>query len=120
MAPLESVLEAPGSRAPSRAAVERRREPQEVGEPEPRQPARFRVTDVISRRVLVEDADVRTTVDTLQGARSIADVSIRVREPESGEWRLLTLAESKLLWSFRERLRKRAEGSAGKRQAFQK
>ena len=57
--------------------------------------------DVMSRRVLVEDADARGAVQALRGIRSVVDVSIYVWAHDEDEWRPLTLAEKKLMWSFR-------------------
>lgn len=43
----------------------------------------------------------REAVDALGAVRSIVDVTVYVREPESGAWRLLTFDEQRLLWSHR-------------------
>ncbi len=69
-----------------------------------REPARYRVIDVLSATVLAEDVNVREAVQALEGARSVLDVSVYVWAPERGRWRLLTLAERKALWAFRGRL----------------
>jgi hypothetical protein len=69
--------------------------------PPPRRPRRFKVMDVMSRRVLVEDADARGALQALRGIRSVVDVSIYVWAHDEDEWRPLTLAEKKLMWSFR-------------------
>lgn len=57
--------------------------------------------DVMSRRVLVEDADARGALQALRGIRSVVDVSIYVWVQDEDDWRPLTLAEKKLMWSFR-------------------
>jgi hypothetical protein len=56
---------------------------------------------VMSRRVLVEGADARGALDALRGIRSVVDVSIYVWDSSEDDWRPLTLAEKKLMWSFR-------------------
>jgi len=66
----------------------------------PRRPARFKVVDVLSRRVLAEDAGTRQTVDLLAGVRSVVDVRVYLRDPESGDWRPLTLRETKILFGL--------------------
>jgi hypothetical protein len=70
---------------------------------EPMGPRRFKVVDVMTRRVLAEDADTRTTVDLLEGVRSIVDVSIFVWERGPGRWQELSLREKQMLWGFRGR-----------------
>jgi hypothetical protein len=42
-------------------------------------------------------------VDALEDVRSIVDVSIFVWEPSAERWRMLTFAESRLLWDYRGR-----------------
>jgi hypothetical protein len=66
-------------------------------------PRRFKVVDVMSRRVLAEDADTRTTVDLLEGVRSIVDVTIFVWERGPARWQELSLREKQMLWGFRGR-----------------
>jgi hypothetical protein len=101
MVPLEKVLQKPGSE-PERVSVLRRRpEPRPAPPPQPRQPARFKVVDVMTQEVLAEGADARATVELLEGIRSVVDVSIYIREERAGEWRLLPHGDQKLLWSFR-------------------
>jgi len=66
-------------------------------------PLSFKVVDVLGARVLGENIDARAAVELLAGMRSVLDARIYVRQPTSGRWRLLTLAEQKTLWSFRPR-----------------
>jgi hypothetical protein len=103
MVPLEKVLEQP--RTDERILrIPRRKDAEEAGEPaapEPREPYRFRVIDVMTRRVLAKDVDASATVDVLGGVRSVVDVAIDVWDPETGEWRRLTLDERKKLWKHR-------------------
>jgi hypothetical protein len=75
----------------------------------PPQPLRFKVVDVMSSQVLAEDADVRETVEALEGKRSVIDVRILRWEPRRERWRLLTVGEAKALWAFRGRLSSTAD-----------
>jgi hypothetical protein len=70
---------------------------------EPKLPRRFKVVEVTTRRVLAEGADLRTTVDLLEGVRSIVDVSIQVWEPKADRWQQLTQREAHMLWDMRGR-----------------
>jgi hypothetical protein len=70
-------------------------------EPEPRGPRRFKVVDVMTRKVLAEGADARTTVDLLRDVRSIVDVAIYVWEEKAGKWQQLTQREARMLWDLR-------------------
>lgn len=105
MVPLEKVLGKPVSRGERLArtgrpgpAPPRRTEPEK-----PKRPARFKVVDVMSRKVLAEGADTRATVGLLEGVRSVVDVSIYVRQGEDEGWRKLPLREQKRLWAYRGR-----------------
>jgi hypothetical protein len=71
--------------------------------PEPKLPRRFKVVDVMTRKVLAEGADTRTTVDLLAGVRSLVDVSIYVWEEKAGKWQGLTQREAHMLWDLRGR-----------------
>ena len=71
--------------------------------PEPKLPRTFKVVDVMTRRVLAEGADTRTTVDLLEKLRSLVDVSIYVWEEKAGKWQQLTQREAHMLWSLRGR-----------------
>jgi hypothetical protein len=101
MVPLDRVLE---KRAPSNEPffVPPKRKPREPAPPEPRAPRRFRVVDVITRKLLADDAPVRETLEALNGVRSNVDVHVFVWEPKGERWRLLTLDEQRLLWDRRE------------------
>jgi hypothetical protein len=68
MVPLEKVLRQPGSTV-ERSFVTPKARRRPVQAPEPRPPRRFKVVDVMSRQVLAEDADARTTVDALGAVR---------------------------------------------------
>jgi hypothetical protein len=70
----------------------------------PTPPRRFKVVDVVTREVLAEDADARTTVGVLEGVRSIVDVTIWVWQPDAERWRMLPLEDARALWNYRGRL----------------
>ena len=104
MVPLEDTLAKPekpftpiAPRLPARAP--------ELKPHEPRRPRSFRVTDVLSRRILAENADARGTLDLLAGTRSIVDVTIDVWDPKAGRWRRLAHGEKSTLWNSRHRPR---------------
>src|SRR5436305_8576459 len=98
--PLSKVLKKPGSSESVPGFVFHKLEPRE-DEPEPAQPHRFKVTDVMTREVLAEDIDARGAVEALKNIRSIVDVVIHVWEPDSERWRLLTFGETRALWEHR-------------------
>jgi hypothetical protein len=83
------------------AIVVRERKPREKPAPEPAGPRRFKVVDVMTKRVLAEDAGLDATVELLEGVRSIVDVSIHVWEPKAARWQELSLREKRMLWGFR-------------------
>lgn len=104
MVPLEQVLKKPSPADDRILPIPRRKDADEVHEPEapmPREPHRFRVVDVMTRQVLADDVDARATVAVLEDIRSVVDVLIDVWEPDAGDWRRLTLGEQKSLWGFR-------------------
>ena len=74
------------------------------GAAQPRAPRRFKVVDVVTREVLAEDADLRSTIGVLQDVRSIVDVTIYVWQPEREQWRMLSLDDARTLWNYRSRL----------------
>jgi hypothetical protein len=100
MVPLERVLKKPGSEEVA-VRVLPRPKPRAPKPPEPRQPRQFKVVDVMTREVLAEGADLRTTVKLLDDIRSIVDVTIWVWQPEAERWRMLTLEEARSLWEYR-------------------
>jgi hypothetical protein len=104
MVPLEKVLRkpAPGSRHVSIAPKPKpRTAPGAAEEAGPKAPRRFKVLDLMTRRVLADGASARATVDVLEGIRSIVDVNIYVWEPKTESWRQLFLSEKQVLWGFR-------------------
>ena len=103
MVPLDRVLKKPASE-PEAVRVLRRPEPPPPKPPEPRGPRRFKVVDVMTREILAEGADTRTTVRLLEDVRSIVDVTIWVWLPETERWRMLTFDEARSLWDYRGRM----------------
>ena len=81
--------------------VVRERKPKQPRAPEPAGPRRFKVVDVMTKRVLAEDSPLDSTVELLDGVRSIVDVSISVWEPKARRWQELSLREKQMLWGFR-------------------
>jgi hypothetical protein len=100
MVPLEKVFEDP---SPGRAPILAPEAPKRVEPPAPRAPWRFRVVDVMTRRVVGDHLDARATVDLLKNFRSVVDVSVYAWDQTGAYWRPLTLAERRTLWSFRDR-----------------
>jgi hypothetical protein len=103
MAPLRPAA---AERAQERALalVELKRPARPAREPRSPRRTRFKVTDVMSGRVLAEDVGVRDAVRALEGMRSALDARIAVRSSESGRWRLLGLERRRELWSMRGRV----------------
>ena len=100
MVPLDKVLKKPAPHGEP-VFVPPKPRPRPAAAPEPRQPRRFRVVDVVSGRVLAEDVDARATVRALEGVRSVVDVRVYVWQPKAGKWRLLSMGEQKALWARR-------------------
>jgi hypothetical protein len=100
MVPLDRVLKKAGS-DPDQLRVLPRPKPRAPRPPEPRRPREFKVVDVMTREVLAEGADLRTTVKVLDDVRSVVDVTIWVWQPEAERWRMLTLEEARSLWEYR-------------------
>jgi hypothetical protein len=100
MVPLESI-ERKDEPKPGRMWVPPKRRPREPEPPKPREPRRFRVIDVVTREVLADGADLRTTLDVLAGVQRRLDVNVSVWEPEDERWRLLSLAEQDAVWRRR-------------------
>jgi len=78
-----------------------KRRPREPQPPAPRPPRRFRIVDVVTRELLADGADVRTTLAVLGGVEHVHDVTVSVWEPEDERWRLLSLAEQDIVWQRR-------------------
>ena len=97
MVPLESVLKKGSDSVPGFALPDLKPPP----EPEPRKPRRFKIVDVMTRRVLAENADARATLDALRDVRSIVDVTVYIWEPDAERWRMLSFTETRALWDRR-------------------
>jgi hypothetical protein len=100
MVPLDSVVKKPAATG-ERLFVPPKRPPRAPKDPAPPTPRMFKVVDVTSRAVLAEGTGARATLDVLSTVGSIVDVHVFVWEPKRGRWRLLTLAEQRLLWERR-------------------
>ena len=97
MAPLEDVLEKPGSRKGITSYARKRRKRQATETPEPKAP-RFKIVDVLTQQVLAEGASTTEAVDLLKGVRSIVDVRMYIWDDRAGKWRLISSALEKDLW----------------------
>ena len=102
MVPLERVQHRGSNSVPG--FVFPKLKPPEPSSREPKAPRRFKVVDVVTREVLVEDADARETVGVLENVRSIVDVTIWVWQPEQERWRMLSLEDARAIWEYRGRL----------------
>jgi hypothetical protein len=100
MVPLDQV-ERRERTEPKRLWVPPKRTPREPTPPEPPAPRRFRVIDVLSRQVLLQDGSVRETLALLAGIKRMHDVTVYVWEPGDDRWRLLTMAEQRVVWARR-------------------
>jgi hypothetical protein len=100
MVPLDRIQRKPGADAVPGFALPKLKPPAPPA-PEPAAPRRFKVVDVMTREVLAEDADARTTVEVLGKVRSLVDVTLWLWEPTRERWRMLTLDESRALWEYR-------------------
>jgi hypothetical protein len=97
--PLEKIQRRPPAE-PERLYVPPKARPKAPPEPLPKEPHRFKVVDLMTREVLAEDVDARTTVEVLGGVRSIVDINLYVWRPDRHDWRLLPLEDKRALWEF--------------------
>ena len=111
MVPLERVQHKSGSNSVPGFALPKLKPPAPAS-PAPRAPRQFKVVDLLTRQVLAEGADARTTVSVLEGVRSIVDVTIWVWQPEAERWRMLSLEEARALWDYRGQLGNRDDLAA--------
>ncbi len=105
MVPLEKAHDGAARNGHGVVVVQERKPPPEKP-PAPRLPRRFKVVEVVSQRVLAEGADTRTTVELLEGRRSVVDVSVYVWEDQRQRWQQLTQREKQMLWDLRGRERR--------------
>ena len=87
--------------APGRMWVPPKRTPRAPEPPKPRPPRRFRVLDVVTRAVLLQDGSVAETLALLGRIERINDVNLYVWEPDDERWRLLSMAEQRVVWERR-------------------
>ena len=87
--------------APQRIWVPPKRSPREPEAPKPRPPRRFRVIDVVTRAVLLDGGSVAETLALLGGVEHMNDVNLYVWEPDDERWRLLSMAEQRVVWDRR-------------------
>ena len=99
--PLEKVLDRGAGRSDRISVARRRRDRRRDPAPEPRQPPRFRVVDVMTQEVLADGADTRTTVELLRRTRSTVDVRVHVWDESAERWRLITHRDQAALWKLR-------------------
>jgi hypothetical protein len=69
-------------------------------EPPARTARRFRVVDVLSAQLLVDDVQAPAAIAALRLLRKPIDARVYVREQDEERWRLLTLGETRALWEF--------------------
>jgi hypothetical protein len=100
MVPLEKLQQKLASKGVSPVMAPKPK-PRVAPAPAPHEPWKFKVVDVVSRRVLAEDTDVRATLEVLGGIRSIVDARVYLWIPAEERWELLTLDQRKLLWDLR-------------------
>ncbi len=98
MVPLDSVLQSGAKSVPGFNVGERKKV---EAEPRERPAHRFKVVDVMTRRVLADDVGARDAVAALAKVRSVVDVSIAVWDAEAERWRQLSFAERRALWDHR-------------------
>ncbi len=92
MVPLEKAQERPASAEP--VFVPRERAPvDESRAPEPVEPRRFRIVDVMTRRTLLDGASIRDALTVLREVRSAVDVNVYVWEKDRQRWRPLAFEE---------------------------
>ena len=99
MVPLEKERDAGGKDEPQFAVPRPRDRSADV--PAPKAPPRFRVVEVMTERVLADDATTREAVAVLGDVRSVVDVKVSVWHEARRRWRLLTQREQKALWEHR-------------------
>jgi hypothetical protein len=100
MVPLKSAE--PGPTQAEKLAFKpppRRRKPADAARP--RRPRRFKIVDIMTRRVLAEGVGLRTALDVLKDVHSVVDVTIYAWQPDARRWRPLMLDERRALWERR-------------------
>jgi hypothetical protein len=98
MVPLERTTKRSSTSEP--VFVPRKPRPRTPEAPGPRAPRRFRVVDVMTRQLLVDDARAAEAVEALRRARSIVDVNVFVWNEDGERWRMLTLPEQRTMFDL--------------------
>jgi len=98
MVPLERVIKRSSPAEP--LTVPRKPRPRPPEPPTPAAPRRFRIVDVMTREVLVDDASARQAIDELRRVRSIVDVDLYVWQQERDRWRMLRSSERRTMWEL--------------------
>lgn len=98
MVPLESVEKRSSVVEPVFVPRKPVKPVQESSAPDPRQPRRFKVVDLMTQQLLAEDVAAHEALDVLTQARSIVDVNVYVWQEERERWRPLTFAERRVMW----------------------
>ncbi len=80
--------------------IGREQAPTDEPAPTPRPAPKFRVVDVMTRQTLADDATTREAATVLKDIRSIVDVNVYVRRGPDELWRLLPLADLRVLWEL--------------------
>jgi hypothetical protein len=101
MVPLERLQEKLASKG-VRPVIAHKAAPRPAAPAPQRERWKFKVVDVMTKRVLAGDVDARATLEVLRGVRSVVDVRIYVWRPQEEEWELLTFDQRKLLWDLRD------------------
>ena len=94
-------FEHPEEPKPAKVWVPPKRTPREPEPPKPRAPRRFRALDVVTREVLLDDGSVAEMLEMLREVEHVNDVNLYVLEPERERWRLLSMAEQRVVWERR-------------------
>ena len=94
-------FEHPEEPKPAKVWVPPKRTPREPEPPKPRAPRRFRALDVVTREVLLDDGSVAEMLEMLRAVEHVNDVNLYVWEPEREIWRLLSMAEQRVVWERR-------------------
>lgn len=98
MVPLESVEKRSSAVEPVFVPRRPTKPARQPPAPDPRQPRRFKVVDLMTRQSLAEDVGAQEALDVLSEARSIVDVNVYVWQEERERWRPLTFAERRVMW----------------------
>ena len=101
MVPVEKANGGYETRAP---IVVRDPQPRRAPEPEAPGPRRFKVVDVMTRRVLAEHVGTREAVQALEKLRSVVDANVYVWQESDETWLQLSQGDRRRLWDLRGRV----------------